>query len=77
MTPERFYVPRTFLSLYNLLFLFIMWFKMRQSRREKLEMEFGFFQRVEGIMVTMSNIFDDDKTFTHEGLAYRRPLATQ
>lgn len=77
LTPERFYLPRTFLSIYNLVFLMIMWYKMRQARREKLDLEFGFFQRVEGIMVTMTNIFRDDKTFSHTGLAYRPPSLTQ
>jgi hypothetical protein len=32
MTPERFYVPRTFLSIYNLLFLMLIWYKLRQAR---------------------------------------------
>ena len=74
LTPERFYVPRTFLSIYNFVFLLILWYKMRQSRKDKLELEFGFFSRVEGIMVTMTNIFTDDRTFTHSGLAYRPPV---
>lgn len=43
LTPERFFLPRTFLSIYNLIFLILMWYKMRQSRRDKLELEFGFF----------------------------------
>lgn len=59
MTPERFFIPRTFLSMYNLLFLLLIWYKLRQARREKRDLEFQFFQRVEGIMVTMQNIFDD------------------
>ena len=29
LTPERFYLPRTFLSLYNLLILLLMWYKIR------------------------------------------------
>ena len=29
LTPERFFVPRTFLSIYNLFFLLLMWYKMR------------------------------------------------
>lgn len=69
LTPERFFLPRTFLSLYNLIFLIILWKKMRQSRRDKLELEFGFFNRVEGIMVTMTNIFGE-QTYSHRGLAY-------
>mmetsp|Transcript_11649 Transcript_11649/g.15794 ORF Transcript_11649/g.15794 Transcript_11649/m.15794 type:complete len:182 (+) Transcript_11649:445-990(+) len=76
LTPERFYLPRTFLSLYNLAFLLILWYKMRQSKKDKLELEFGFFQRVEGIMVVMTNIFEDERSFTNTGLNYRK-LATQ
>ena len=29
LTPERFFLPRTFLSIYNLVFLLILWYKMR------------------------------------------------
>lgn len=43
LTPERFFLPRTFLSVYNLVFLIILWYKMRQSRKDKLDLEFGFF----------------------------------
>ena len=43
LTPERFFLPRTFLSIYNLAFLLLMWYKMRQSRRDKLELEFSYF----------------------------------
>ena len=76
LTPERFFLPRTFLSLYNLVFLILMWYKMRQSRRDKLNLEFAFFQRVEGIMVTMTNIFgDEERKYSHKGLAYRKETA--
>jgi hypothetical protein len=47
--------------LYNLAFLIAIWYKLRQARREKLEMEFTFYQRVEGIMLRMSNIFNDQE----------------
>ena len=43
LTPERFYVPRTFLSIYNLVFLIILWYKMRQARKDKLDLEWSFF----------------------------------
>jgi len=72
LTPERFYLPRTFLSIYNLAFLLILWYKMRKSRQDKSELEFSFFQRVEGIMVVMTNIFDDDRAFSNTGLAFRQ-----
>ena len=29
LTPERFYVPRTLLSMYNLFFLIVIWYKVR------------------------------------------------
>ncbi len=43
------------------MFLLAIWYKLRQSRRDKLELEFQFFQRVEGIMLRMSDIFNDDE----------------
>jgi hypothetical protein len=61
MTPEKFFYARTFLSIYNLVFLIAVWYKLRQARREKLELEFTFYQRVEGIMLRMSNIFNDQE----------------
>ena len=51
-----------------------MWYKMRQSRRDKLELEFSFFSRVEGIMVTMTNVLDQ-QNYTHKGLAYQPAVA--
>lgn len=59
MTPERFFTPRVFLQIYNIAFLVLIWHKLRQARREKLDLEFTFYQRVEGIMLSMSNIFED------------------
>ena len=35
LTPERFFIPRTYLSIYNLVFLILIWYKLRQARREK------------------------------------------
>lgn len=61
LTPERFFVARTFLSIYNLIFLIAVWYKLRQARRDKLDLEFTFYQRVEGIMLRMSNIFEDQQ----------------
>lgn len=59
LTPERFFQARTFLSMYNLVFLLLIWYKLRQSRKDKLELEFTFYQRVEGIMLRMTDIFND------------------
>ena len=57
--PERFFQARTFLNIYNILFLIAVWYKLRESRRQKLDLEFTFFQRVESLMLRMSNIFQD------------------
>jgi len=35
LTPEKFYMPRTFLSMYNFVFLLFVWYKLRQARKEK------------------------------------------
>ena len=43
LTPDKFFMPRTFLSIYNLVFLLALWYKLRQARREKTELEFEFF----------------------------------
>jgi hypothetical protein len=59
LTPDQFFVPRTFLAMYNLAFLIGIWYKLRRARDEKLNLEFSFFQRVEGIMVNMKNIMQD------------------
>lgn len=61
LTPEKFFMGRTFLSMYNLVFLLAVWYKLRQARREKMDLEFTFFQRVEGIMLTMANVFEDSQ----------------
>lgn len=67
MTPDRFYIPRTFLSIYNLVFLILIWYKLRQARRDKIDLEFSFYQRVEGLMLRMSNIFQDQKFGDFDG----------
>ena len=59
MTPDKFYTPRMFLTIYNLIFIIAIWYKLHKAKDEKRDLEFSFFQRVEGIMLTMANIFDD------------------
>jgi hypothetical protein len=59
MTPERFFLPRTYLTIYNIAFLCVVFYKFRQGRKEKLELEFSFYQRVESIMLRMSNVLED------------------
>ena len=44
-----------------MIFLILVWYKCRQAKREKMELEFAFFQRVEGIMLKMQNVFNDSK----------------
>lgn len=34
-TPDKFYLPRTFLSLYNCVFLVAVWYSVFKARREK------------------------------------------
>lgn len=60
LTPERFFMGRTFISLYNLAILFAVWFKLRQARREKIDLEYMFFKRTENIMATMNTVLSSD-----------------
>lgn len=62
LTPERFFLGRTFISFYNLAILCAIWFKLRQARREKMDLEFGFFKRSENIMDTMESVFTQQPT---------------
>lgn len=59
LTPDKFFVARTFISFYNLGFLLLIWYKLREARRQKLDLEFSFFQRVEGIMIKMDEVFGE------------------
>lgn len=60
MTPERFFVGRTFISIYNLVLLVTIWYKLRQARREKMDLEYMFFKRTESIMATMDSVLAND-----------------
>jgi hypothetical protein len=60
MTPERFFVGRTFVSMYNFVLLVAIWHKLRQARREKMDLEYMFFKRTESIMATMNSVLSDD-----------------
>jgi hypothetical protein len=62
MAPERFFVGRTFVSMYNLVLLIAIWHKLRQARREKMDLEYMFFKRTESIMATMNSVLSDDTT---------------
>ena len=42
LTPEKPFEARVFLTLYNLFFLIAIWYKVRKSRKEKLELEVSF-----------------------------------
>ena len=59
LTPDKFFIARTFISMYNLGFLVLVWFKCRQARKEKQDLEFNFYTRIEGIMLRMSELFED------------------
>ena len=50
LTPGRFYLGRQFISMYNLVLLFALWYKLRQARRQKMDLEFMFFKRTENII---------------------------
>jgi hypothetical protein len=36
LTPDKFFIPRTFIAFYNLAFLVAIWYKLRKAREEKL-----------------------------------------
>lgn len=61
LTPEKFFYARTFLSIYNLIFLIAIWYKLRQSRKDKVELEYQFFNRMETVMLRMASILDDQE----------------
>ena len=33
MTPDKFFIGRTFLNFYNIVFLLLIWYKLREARR--------------------------------------------
>ena len=51
MLPKQFFYSRTFLNIYNLLILAILWWKVRKAREEKLNLELMLFQRVESLKI--------------------------
>jgi len=56
MTPDKFFIGRTFLNFYNILFLLLIWYKLREARRQKLDLEYNFFSRVDSVMARMSHL---------------------
>ena len=50
LTPDRFYLGRQFISMYNLVLLFALWYKLRQARRQKMDLKFMFYKRTEKII---------------------------
>ena len=60
MTPEKFFMVRTMLSMYNLLLMGAIWYKLRKGRQDKLDLEHQFFVRVDSVMARMANIFNDE-----------------
>jgi hypothetical protein len=47
--------------MYNLGILFAIWYKLRQGRREKLELEMSFFARVDAVMARMAKMFKEEE----------------
>ena len=47
LTPEKFFMGRTLLSVYNLAFLLAIWYKLRKAREGKVELEYNYFMRVD------------------------------
>ena len=47
-----------------MIILVAIWYKLRQARQEKLDLEFNFFTRVDSVMARMSNIFQDEQFAT-------------
>lgn len=60
-TPDRFYMPRVWLSMYNCVFLLAIWYKCSQGRQEKQELEYAFFRRTESIMETMKKVLEPEQ----------------
>jgi hypothetical protein len=56
LTPNPFYNPRIFLASYNITLLLAVWYKLRQGRREKMDLELMFFKRTENIMQTIETV---------------------
>ena len=51
LLPRQFFYSRVFLNAYNLIFLAIMWYKVRKARKEKLDLELQFFNRLENLIL--------------------------
>jgi len=61
LTPEKFFMARTFIAMYNLVILLAIWHKLRKGRQEKVDLEMGFFERVDAVMMRMAKIMKDEK----------------
>ena len=59
MTPEKFFIGRTFVSVYSLAILLAIWYKLRKARDQKLELEMEYFSRVDSVMARLANMFKD------------------
>jgi hypothetical protein len=40
-----------------LAFLLVIWYKLRQARSQKVDLEYKFFLRVDSVLARMNNIF--------------------
>ena len=51
LLPKQFFYSRTFLNIYNIIILAVLWWKVRKAREEKLNLELRFYQRVESLRI--------------------------
>lgn len=61
LTPEKFFYARTLLSMYNIVLLLLIWHKLRKGRKEKVDLEYNFFLRVDNVMARMAYLFEDSE----------------
>lgn len=61
MLPSRFYYARTFIIVYNLLLLLVMWYLGRTARKEKLNLELEFFHRIQRMLIKYDQEFEGYK----------------
>lgn len=57
----RYYYARTFIMIYNLFLLLIMWYMGRMARKEKLNLELEFFHRVQRMLMKYDQEFEGFK----------------
>ena len=56
LTPDKFFLARTFLSIYNLVIVLGIWYKFNQSRKDKVNLEMEFVERVNEVAMRVNSI---------------------